>query len=48
MEIEDTVEMVEGVIAKLTGGCSGDNKGVTVSALLPSWKTGLVMKERKP
>jgi hypothetical protein len=29
MEIEDTVEMVEGVLVKLTGTCSGDIKGVT-------------------
>ena len=37
MEIDETVEMVEGVLVNMVGGCSGEIKG-------PSWKTGPVMK----
>jgi hypothetical protein len=43
IEIEDTVEIVEGVLVKLTGAHSGD-----IRVSLPSWKTKLVMKEGKP
>ena len=43
IEIEDTVEIVESVLVKLTGAHSGD-----IRVSLPSWKTKLVMKEGKP